>query len=92
MVMARKRFAQRPIKGGRVGLPATVLGRIWDAVDEDARFHNVSRSFVIACRLAAVYNVSGQEDYRTAAAERARAAAERDKTQARHRAAHKRKA
>jgi len=55
----RIRF-QRPIKGGREGLPATVLKSIRRAVEKEAAQHNVSKSFVIAVRLAKSYGITEQ--------------------------------
>lgn len=43
---------QKPIKGGRKSLPSCVIKNIKDKIDHIARYHRVSRSFVIATILA----------------------------------------
>ncbi len=52
---------QKPVRGGRQPLPATVLKDIYRRVDDEARRHNVSRSFVIAVALAHAFGVKNQE-------------------------------
>jgi hypothetical protein len=61
----RRRFRQRPIKGGRQGLPSAVESRIWSAVEREAVRFNVSRSFVVAVALAHELGVDldPQDDY-----------------------------
>lgn len=55
---------QRPIKGGREALPSCVLKDIKDAVEREAMKYGVSKSFVIAVRLAKSYKIDEQEDYK----------------------------
>lgn len=54
---------QRPVKGGRLPLPACVITDIYAAVDRTATRYNVSRSFVIATALADVFGVTVDEAY-----------------------------
>jgi hypothetical protein len=53
---------QKPIKGGRESLPACVIKSILRAVENEAMRHKVSKSFVIAVRLAKSYNITEQEE------------------------------
>lgn len=55
------RFQKRIPGVKRDALPATVLKEIRDAVDAEAARHGVSRSFVVAVRLAKSYGIKGQE-------------------------------
>ena len=55
---------QRPVKGGRDPLPACVIKDIRIAVEREASRHNVSKSFVIAVRLAKSYGIDEQETFR----------------------------
>jgi hypothetical protein len=52
---------QRPIKGGRESLPACVIKEILQAVEKEVMQHKVSKSFVIAVRLAKSYGIDEQE-------------------------------
>jgi len=52
---------QRPIKGGRQSLPACVIKDIKVAVENEAMRLGVSKSFVIAVRLAKSYGIKEQE-------------------------------
>lgn len=52
---------QKPISGGRAQLPSCVLHSIRAAVEREAETHGVSKSFVVAVRLAATYGIKGQE-------------------------------
>lgn len=62
--MATKKMRrQRPVKGGRLPLPACVLRAIAREVEARARQFNVSRSFVIAVALAEAFDVRDQEHY-----------------------------
>lgn len=54
---------QRRIRGGREGLPATVMKSIRRAVEWEAARYNVSKSFVVATRLARSFGITDQEDY-----------------------------
>jgi hypothetical protein len=53
---------QKPIQGGREPLPACVLGSIRKAVENEAMRYAVSKSFVIAVRLARSYGIKEQEE------------------------------
>jgi len=53
---------QKPIQGGRESLPACVIKEILYAVEKEAMKHKVSKSFVIAVRLAHSYGISEQEE------------------------------
>lgn len=57
------RRSQRPVRGGRAPLPATVLKEISREVDRQARRFGVSRSFVIAVALADAFGIDDQEQY-----------------------------
>ena len=54
---------QRPIRGGRESLPSCVIKEILRAVEREAMEHGVSKSFVIAVRLAKSYGITEQEDF-----------------------------
>jgi hypothetical protein len=54
---------QTPIAGGRRQLPACVLKEIRERVELEADREGVSRSWVVAVRLAASYGIKGQEQY-----------------------------
>lgn len=54
---------QKPIKGGRHRLPASVLKEINYAVEREAMKYAVSKSFVISVALAAFFKVKKQERY-----------------------------
>jgi hypothetical protein len=60
---AYKARRQKPVKGGRAPLPSCVLDSIREAVEEEARKFRVSRSFVIAVRLAHSYGITEQEEF-----------------------------
>lgn len=53
---------QKPIPGGRDSLPACVIKSIRRAVENEAMRNGVSKSFVIAVRLAKSYNITEQEE------------------------------
>jgi hypothetical protein len=53
---------QRPIPGGRDALPSCVLKSIRRAVENEAMRLGVSKSFVVAVRLAKSYNITEQEE------------------------------
>jgi hypothetical protein len=48
---------QSPVKGGRTPLPACVIHDIWQRVQREARTYGVSRSWVIAVRLAESFGI-----------------------------------
>ena len=52
---------QKPIKGGRESLPSCVIKEILRAVENEAMQYKVSKSFVIAVRLAKSYGIEEQE-------------------------------
>lgn len=54
---------QKPIKGGRHSLPASVLKEINYAVEREASRYGVSKSFVISVALATFFRVKEQERY-----------------------------
>lgn len=54
---------QRPIKGGRLPLPATVLKDIEYEVEKEANRHRVSKSWVIATILAYHFGIDEQVSY-----------------------------
>ena len=54
---------QRPIKGGREQLPSCVISSIREAVENEAIQYGVSKSFVIAVRLAKSYGIDEQEKF-----------------------------
>lgn len=59
-----RRRQQRRIPGvTRTPMPACVMDAIYAKVDAEALRHGVSRSFVIAVRLAASYGVKDQEQF-----------------------------
>ena len=54
---------QSPVRGGRVPLPACVIRKVWNEVSREARKHGVSRSWVIAVRLAVSFGLDvGTDD------------------------------
>ena len=54
---------QKRISGyRRESLPACVIKEILQAVEKEAMQHKVSKSFVIAVRLAHSYGIEGQEE------------------------------
>jgi len=61
--MSIKFRRQRPIKGGREPLPACVIKDIAIVVEQLARQHKVSKSFVIAVALADQFGITEQESY-----------------------------
>jgi predicted nucleic acid-binding protein len=54
---------QKRVRGGRKPLPATVLREIREKIEQLARRHKVSKSFVIATILAEALHVKSQEKY-----------------------------
>jgi hypothetical protein len=54
---------QRPIRGGRLPLPSTVLKDIDHAVEKEANRHRVSKSWVIATILAYHFGIDEQISY-----------------------------
>ena len=52
---------QKPVKGGREPLPASVLKEILKAVEKEAMRYGVSKSFVIAVVLAKAFKIDEQE-------------------------------
>jgi hypothetical protein len=48
---------QRPVKGGREALPSCVVKELKRAVEWEAHHYNVSKSFVIAVRLADTFGI-----------------------------------
>lgn len=62
--MKRSRIRiQKRIPGGREALPATVLKEIRHAVEREAAQEGVSKSFVVAVRLAHSYGIKKQEEF-----------------------------
>jgi predicted transcriptional regulator len=64
------RRRQRSVKGGRLRLSPHVLKIIAKRVNEIARKHGVSKSFVVAVALADHFGVSEQEQFHTAGVKR----------------------
>jgi len=56
---------QKPVRGGRLPLPACVIKDIATEVTRLSRKFNVSKSFVIAVALADQFGIDEQEHYET---------------------------
>lgn len=54
---------QKPVRGGRSRLPASVLGEIERKVQLDADRYHVSKSFVVSVVLANHYGIRKQEQF-----------------------------
>lgn len=62
--MAKRRIRhQKPLPGGRDYMNAAVIGKIYHHVEQEANRYGVSKSFVIAVRLAESYGIKEQEKY-----------------------------
>lgn len=54
---------QKSVRGGREPLPSCVIKEIRNAVEREADRYGVSKSFVIAVRLAESFGIYKQEKY-----------------------------
>jgi hypothetical protein len=48
---------QKPVKGGRESLPSCVVKELKRAIEHEAHHYQVSKSFVIAVRLADTFGI-----------------------------------
>ena len=54
---------QKPTKGGKEAMPACVIKEILRAVEKEAMSLGVSKSFVVAVRMAKSYGITEQEQF-----------------------------